>query len=99
MFSVLISLANILVCCSLFPSIRSEQKPHIKTCLMNVVVSLFFIVAFSLTQQWVVVTWNILIGGLWAYLAHQVKNRRKEEGGDLAFKIIDEKVDSLESYD
>ena len=86
---------------SLIPSIRSEQKPHINTCIMNILVSLIFVIAFSVIGLWIVVTWNILIGLVWGYLTYQVKKRngQPKEKQNIDIKIIDEKVDSLESYD
>ena len=99
--SILVSIANILVMVSLIPSIRSEQKPHINTCIMNILVSLIFVIAFSVIGLWIVVTWNILIGLVWGYLTYQVKKRngQPKEKQNIDIKIIDEKVDSLESYD
>ena len=86
---------------SLIPSIRSEQKPHINTCIMNILVSLIFVIAFSVIGLWIVVTWNILIGLVWGYLTYQVdkRNGQPKEKQNIDIKIIDEKVDSLESYD
>lgn len=99
--NVLVSLANILVMVSLIPSIRSDQKPHINTCLMNVLVSIIFVMAFSIIGLWIVVTWNVLIGMVWGYLTYQVykiSKKPKDHKIDPAIIKMEDEIDMLDGY-
>ena len=99
--NILVSLANILVMVSLIPSIRSNQKPHINTCLMNVLVSIIFVMAFFIIELWIVVMWNALIGIVWGYLTYQVykiSKKPKDQKIDPSIIKMDDEIDMLDGY-
>jgi predicted membrane protein len=96
---ILILLANLLVMYSLVPSIRSDQKPHIKTSIYNIIVCAIFTIAFTLLHLWVAVIMNIIVGCLWGVLVYQKLHETKPYKEDVANKAIDESMDILDSID
>jgi predicted membrane protein len=94
---ILILLANLLVIYSLVPSIRSEQKPHIKTSIYNIFVCAIFTIAFTLLNLWVAVVMNILVGSLWGVLVYQKRHEIKPYKD--VNKAIDEAMDIIDSID
>jgi predicted membrane protein len=96
---ILILLANLLVIYSLVPSIRSEQKPHIKTSIYNIFVCAIFVIAFTLLNLWVAVIMNILVGCLWGVLTYQRLHETKAYKEDVVNKLIDESMDILDTID
>lgn len=94
---ILILVANSLVIYSLVPSIRSNQKPHIKTSLYNVLVCSIFVVVFILLNIWVGILMNALIGIMWGVLAYQRFNEKKEDPD--RFKEMEDKFDMENTID
>lgn len=78
---------------SLVPSIRSNQKPHIKTSIYNIFVCGIFVIAFTILHLWVAVIMNILVGCLWGILTYQRLKSFKENDMETFNKKLEEGFD------
>lgn len=67
----IISIANSILFFSLFPSIFSKDKPHKMTSLLNIFLTIMFIVAYAMAGFYSSIFANIMIGTCWVILFFQ----------------------------
>lgn len=99
---ILIFLANILLCISLFPSVMSKNKPDKKTDIIEIVVCSLFMVAYYMLGLYLAVVVNIVIGIVWTVLLIQsIKLDKKppQYKKPLELEMIDKSMDVLDDID
>ena len=99
---ILIFFANILLCVSLFPSVMSENKPDKKTDIIEIVVCILFMFAYSMLHLYLAVVVNIFILIVWTVLLVQSIKKEKspikwKKPFDL--EMIDDDMDLLDGID
>jgi hypothetical protein len=70
-------IGNVLFAVALIPSIRSSDKPHIRTSILNACVLVFFVIAGISLELYFTAVVTAVVVGLWALLAIQKYNGAK----------------------